>query len=303
MSRRKISEAVKKSVILISDGAWGTLLYKKGLVPGQCPELWNIDHYEEVKSIARDYIDAGADMIETNSLGGNVFKLSHYKLGDRVSEINEAAARISRDAAGGKIWVIASLGPTGLMLITQDVTTEEMYDAFKVQAAALEKGGADAICIETMSDVDEAVLAIRAVKENTGCEIICTFTFGKTVRGDYRTIMGASPEETARAAIEAGADIIGANCGNGMEDMIEIVKAMRKITSDVPILVQANAGIPENIGGIAIFPESPSDMARYVDDIITAGANIIGGCCGTTPAHIAAIKKAVSDYSGRKTID
>lgn len=296
MPREKIRDAVKKNGILISDGAWGTWLYKMGLIPGQCPELWNITHHDEVISIARGYIEAGADMVETNSLGGNVYKLGHFNLGNRVGEINEAAAKISREAAGEDVWVIASVGPTGMMLVTEDITADEMYDAFRIQVMALEKGGADAICIETMSDIDEAVIAVRAVKDNTACEIICTFTFDKTIRGDYRTIMGASPADAAKAAIEAGADIIGANCGNGMEDMIGIVKEIRKAVPFAPILVQANAGVPVNVDGVTVFPESPEEMASFTGDLIKAGADIIGGCCGTTPAHIASIKKAVMEY-------
>ncbi len=292
MSRGKITDAVKNGKILVSDGAWGTFLHKKGLKPGECPELWCIERYDDVKSIAQSYIDAGADMVESNSFGGSCFKLKHYGLMDRAAEINEAAAKASREAAGEDKWVIASIGPTGLMLITEEVTEEELYDAFKVQATAFEKGGADAVCIETMSDIDEACIAIRATKENTKLEVICTFTFEKTVRGDYRTMMGVSPVDAAKAAIEAGADIIGANCGNGMERMIEIVREMRAVAPETPILVHANAGLPENINGADVFPESPSDMAKYVSEIIKAGANIIGGCCGTTPAHIKAMKEA-----------
>lgn len=292
MSRGKIVDAVKNGKILVSDGAWGTFLHKKGLKPGECPELWCIERYDDVKSIAQSYVDAGADMVESNSFGASCFKLKHYGLMDRAAEINEAAAKASREAAGEDKWVIASIGPTGLMLITEEVTEDELYDAFKVQAVALEKGGADAVCIETMSDIDEACLAIRATKENTKLEVICTFTFEKTVRGDYRTMMGVSPVDAAKAAIEAGADIIGANCGNGMERMIEIVREMREVAPNTPILVHANAGLPENINGTDVFPESPSDMAKYVSEIIKAGANIIGGCCGTTPEHIKAMKEA-----------
>lgn len=293
MSRAKIVDVVKSGKVLVSDGAWGTFLYKKGLQPGECPELWCINRFDDVSSIAKSYIDAGADMVESNSFGGNCFKLKNYKLDSRVAEINEAAARASRNAAGDK-WVIASIGPTGKLLVIEEVTEDELYEAFKVQAVALEKGGADALCIETMSDIEEAVLAIKAAKENTKCEIICTFTFEKTVRNEFRTMMGVSPVAAVKAAIEAGADIVGANCGNGMECMIEIVKEIREFTSDTPILVHANAGLPENRNGVDFFPESPEDMSKFVEAIIDAGANIIGGCCGTTPDHIKAIKEAVT---------
>lgn len=293
MSRAKIVDVVKSGNILVSDGAWGTFLYKKGLQSGECPELWCINRFDDVSSIAKSYIEAGADMVESNSFGGNCFKLKNYKLDGKVAEINEAAARASRNAAGDK-WVIASMGPTGKLLVIEEVTEDELYEAFKVQAVALEKGGADALCIETMSDIEEAAIAIKAAKENTKCEIICTFTFEKTVRNEYRTMMGVSPVAAVKAAIEAGADIVGANCGNGMECMIEIVKEIRQFTSDTPILVHANAGLPENRNGVDFFPESPEDMSKFVEAIIDAGANIIGGCCGTTPDHIKAIKEAVT---------
>ena len=293
MSKETIVAAVKKGRILVSDGAWGTFLQKKGLQPGECPELWCVTRPAEVLDVAKSYIAVGADMIETDSFGGTSFKMEHYDLANRVTEINEASAKISRQAAGPDKWVIASIGPTGKMLAMGDVTEEELYAAFKEQAVALAKGGADALCIETMSAADEATQAIKAAKENTTCEVICTFTFEKTVRGDYRTMMGVSPQAAAEAALEAGADIIGANCGNGAERMIEIVREMRAVAPETPILVHANAGLPQLVNGANVFPESPADMAAFVPELVKAGANIIGGCCGTTPDHIAAIKKAV----------
>jgi 5-methyltetrahydrofolate--homocysteine methyltransferase len=300
LGKTRIADAVKSGKVLVSDGAWGTFLQKKGLKPGECPELWCTEHSNDVLDIAKSYIAAGADMIESDSFGGSCFKLEHYKLAGRTSELNEAAAKISKKAAGEKAWVIASIGPTGKMLAMGDVTEDELYNAFKEQAIALEKGGADALCIETMSDATEACLAVKAAKENTKLEVICTFTFEKTLQGTYRTMMGLSPEDAAVAAVKAGADIIGPNCGNGIARMIDIVKAMRAVDKKTPILVHANAGLPTNVDGKDIFPETPADMAARVPALIEAGANIIGGCCGTTPEHISAIKKAVDAYQAKK---
>jgi len=297
MSKQKIVDVLKSGKVLISDGAWGTLLQKKGMQAGECPELWAVEHPADVKEIAQSYFAAGSNMVQSNTFGGTSFKLEHFGLKERVAEINEAAARLSAEAAveaEGDKWVIASVGPTGKMLVMGDVTEEELYDAFKEQVVALEKGGADAICIETMSALDEAGLALKAVKENTQCEAIVTFTFEKTVKGDYRTMMGVSPEQAAETMSAAGADIIGTNCGNGIERMIDIVKLMRTVNQETPILVHANAGLPQNVDGVDTFPETPEDMARQVAGLIDAGANIIGGCCGTTPAHIEAMIAAAS---------
>ncbi|MBD3317554.1 MAG: methionine synthase [Chitinivibrionales bacterium] len=290
---KRITERLSDNHVLISDGAWGTFLQNKGLGAGDCPELWCLERRDDVFDIAKSYIDAGADMIEANSFGANRFKLEHYGLADRVAQINEAAAAISREAAGPDRHVIASVGPTGKMLVMGDVTEEQLYEAFTEQIGALEKGGADAVCIETMSAVDEACCAIKAAKENTKLEVICTFTFEKTVNGGYRTMMGVSPTDMAEAVLNAGADIIGSNCGNGIERMIDIVKELRGTAPSAPILVHANAGAPRVVDGATVFPETPEDMAAQVPALTTAGAKILGGCCGTTPQHIVAMKAAV----------
>jgi 5-methyltetrahydrofolate--homocysteine methyltransferase len=291
---KKILAEVRKGKVLVSDGAWGTFLQQKGLKPGECPEEWNVSRPNDVLDIARSYLDAGADMVETNSFGGSRFKLANYGFGEKVYEFNKAAAEISRQAAGPDRFVLGSVGPTGKLLLMEEVTEEELYKAFKEQSKALEAGGVDAIMIETMTDLDEARIAVKAAKENTSCEVFCTMTFEKIIGGGFRTMMGISPSEMAEALVEAGADLIGTNCGNGIEDMIGMVKEIRSVNPTIPVLVHANAGMPRLQEGVTTFPESPEDMASKVKDVIAAGANIVGGCCGTTPAHIRKVRNAVS---------
>jgi 5-methyltetrahydrofolate--homocysteine methyltransferase len=295
---KTISEKLKISGPLVSDGAWGTFLHQKGLGPGQCPELWNIDHSYDVLDIAVSYVKAGADMILTNSFGGNKFKLQHYGLEAEIYRLNRRASEISRRAAGNEIHVLGSVGPTGVILMMGENSPEELYDTFSEQAKALADGGADAILVETMSDLEEARLAIRAAKEHTNKEVICTLTFTRTPQEEYRTMMGISPQDSVRVLIDEGADIIGANCGNGTAGMIDVVKLIRRIDRKIPVLIHANAGMPQYINGKTIFPESPGEMASRIPELIDAGANIVGGCCGTTPEHIRQIAEIVKSYRG-----
>lgn len=288
-----ILDEIKQKKVLLSDGAWGTFLQLKGLRPEECPELWNIDHRNDVLDIAESYIHAGSDIIETNSFGASGLKLALYGLGNRASEINKAAAEISRKAAGKEKHVAGSIGPTGKMLLMGDVTEEELYNTFREQAVALEAGGADIIIVETMSAIDEASLAVRAARENTKCTVIITMTFSKDLNGEFHTMMGVSPEEMAISMKEAGAHIVGSNCGNGIEEMIGVVKAIRKADKDIPVMIQANAGIPELIDGKTSYRETPEMMASFIPELVKAGASIVGGCCGTTPEHIKAIGKVL----------
>lgn len=289
----RIGEKLKEKDVLVSDGAWGTFIHAKGLQSDECPESWNLSRPDDIYDVARSYVEAGADLILTNSFGGSPFKLAPYGLEDKTYEINKAAAEISKRAAGEEVLVMGSVGPTGKMLMMGDVTEEELTDGFREQIQGLTDGGADAILVETMSDPDEARAAIRAAKEVTDLEVICTFTFNLTPAEEYRTMMGTSPEETVELLVAEGVDILGANCGNGTTGMIEIVKQIRAVNEEIPVLVHANAGMPVLREGISVFPESAAEMSGQIGELIAAGTNIVGGCCGTTPEHIRAIVDVV----------
>jgi 5-methyltetrahydrofolate--homocysteine methyltransferase len=289
---KSLMDRLTQGETLVSDGAWGTLLQSMGLQTGESPESWNLTHPDKVRSVAQQYVEAGSDIVLTNSFGGSRFKLERYGLSEKMADINRTAAALSREAAGDR-HVLGSIGPTGKMLIMGEVTETEWIEAFGLQARALTEGGAEGVCIETMSALDEALCAIQGVHETTDCIIACTFTFERTQQGEYRTLMGVSPAEMAEAVLKAGADIIGTNCGNGMQRMVDIVHELRAVDGRVPVLVHANAGMPVLKEGKTVFPESPDETASWVAALRDAGANIIGGCCGTTPAHIRAIVQAL----------
>jgi len=286
-------ERVAQGDILISDGAMGTYLQAKGLKPGECMESWCISHPDVVRGIHEAYLAAGSDIVETNSFGGTCYKLKLYGLADKVRELNVAAVALAKQATAGKGYVAASVGPTGRIVEDEggDASPQDLYEAFKQQVAALAEGGADALCIETMGSLSEAVQAIKAGKECTKLPVICTFTFQAGTRG-FRTMMGVTPERAALEAVAAGADIIGANCGSGIAHMIEVTRQMRAAQPNTPILINANAGMPVLEGERTVFKDTPEFMASQVGALIKAGAQIIGGCCGTTPEHIAAMARA-----------
>jgi 5-methyltetrahydrofolate--homocysteine methyltransferase len=290
---KPFKERVARGDILISDGAMGTLLQAKGLKPGECPEWWCISHPDVVRGIHEAYIAAGADIVETNSFGGTCYKLKAYGLADKVREMSLAAVALAKQASAGKGYVAASVGPTGQIVEEEggDASPQDLYEAFQEQVVALAEGGGDALCIETMVSLSEALQAIKAAKENTKLPVICTFTFEPGARG-FRTMMGVTPERAALETVAAGADIVGANCGNGIVNMIEITRQIRAAQPNTPILIQANAGTPVLEGEKTVFRETPEFMASKVNDLIKAGAQIIGGCCGTTPEHIAAMARA-----------
>lgn len=283
-------EAIK-SQVLILDGAMGTMLQERGLKPGQSPEELNLTMPEVVASVHREYIEAGADIIITNTFGGTRFKLSHYGLEDRLVEINTEAVRIARAEAKGQAYVGASMGPTGQFVEPLgEVSFDDMKAAFREQAAALVEAGADLISLETFLDIKECRAAVIAIREvSATIPVIAMLTFDE--KG--RSVLGTPPESAAITLTAAGADIVGSNCGLGVDGIYEILSRMRTVT-DLPLISQANAGLPILVDGITVFPGTPDEMTAYHDRLIDLGVRVIGGCCGTTPAHIRAMKDALS---------
>ena len=290
-----ILERLARGDTLISDGATGSYLQEHGLGDGD-PEEFNASHPEVVQGMAKAYFDAGSDMVLTNTFGGTRLRQKHYGFQDRIGEFNKRAAELARSQTPKGCFVVGSAGPTGEILNNplkdNPITEEEMYDAFAEQITALAVGGVDAVNIETMLDVNEAKLAIKAAKDNTNLIVMSTMFFSKGPRGFF-TMMGTPPDKAVEELHEAGADIIGANCGNGIDAMVELARELRAAT-DGYLLIHSNAGIPIAKGGGVVYPEGPDFMSErfkvMVEDI---GVNIVGGCCGTNPDHIRALSKAI----------
>ena len=292
MPRLPLLSRLAQDVPLISDGATGTYLQMHGLEPGGCPEAFNSEHPDIVRGMSAAYSEAGSEMVLTNSFGGNRFMLKKYGYGDQLHRFNRLAAQLAREGAGEDCYVVGSIGPTGEFVEPLgEVTEREMFEAFAEQAAALAEGGADAILAETMTAVEEATLAIQAAKETTGLPVLVSMTFDKGPRG-YFTMMGVSPEQAVLKLRAAGADVVGTNCGNGIERMVEISDIMRDLT-DQPLVVHSNAGIPKLVDMKIVYDEEPLWMAKRFRLMADMGIKIIGGCCGTTPEHIRELVKAV----------
>jgi methionine synthase I (cobalamin-dependent) len=269
---------------VLTDGAWGTQLQSRGLAPGEVPDLWNLTHPEKVSEVAGAYVAAGSQIILTNTFGANRFRLAEAGAADQVKIINEAGARISRDAADNRAFVFASIGPSGKLLINCDVTETELCAAFTEQAQALARGGAQGLVVETMQDVNEARMAIQAAK-TTGLPVVASMVFDSGKDKD-RTLMGVTPEQAAAALVEAGADVIGANCGQGIAGFVKICARLKSAAEGQPIWIKANAGLPHMQDGRAVYAMTAAEFAGYAPALLAAGASFIGGCCGTTPAFI-----------------
>ena len=291
-----IRERLRSGGVILGDGAWGTLLMQRGLKPGEPPEALNLSRPEILEEIATLYLEAGAELITTNTFGGSPLRLRAHTLEGRTEEINRRAVEAVRRAIGDRAWVSASVGPSGRLLKPYgDCTPEELYANFERQIGVLVAAGADLICVETMTDLTEAALAVRAARALApAIPVMATMTFEDTPRG-YYTVMGVSVAKAAAGLEEAGADIVGSNCGNGIETMIGIAREFRK-HARLPVAIQANAGLPMTRDGALVYPETPEFVAAKAVELLDLGVRIIGGCCGTTPDHIRALRAVVDKH-------
>ncbi len=288
-----ILEKLSERVLLL-DSAMGTMLQRSGLKSGiEAGELWNIEEEKKNKvwEIHRANVESGSDVIITNTFGANRFKLAHYNAAGRVNRINSAGARLAREAAGEEVLVAGDIGPTGEILEQSggERTADEIRSAFEEQVAGLLEGGVDLFILETFMDVAELKLALESVKAACDLRVIASMTFQSTA-GRLATMWGLSPEQAARELTEAGADIVGANCGLGSSEMVQVVSGMAQGTG-LPICAQPNAGLPEVVEGETVYRETAEQMAEKALELTAAGARLIGGCCGSTPEFIAAAKE------------
>ncbi len=270
---------------LLADGAWGTELQKRGLTAGECPDRWNLLHPERVAEVAAAYIDAGSAIILTNTFRANRVALAGFGLAGDAAAINREGARISRGAASGRALVFASIGPTGKLPSAGEIEPDAALAAFREQAAALADGGADALLVETMSDLMEAGLALAAAKE-TGLPVWVSFAFDSGKNKD-RTMTGATPEQAARRMTEEGASGVGANCGVGIVEALPVCRRLRAATS-LPLWIKPNAGIPVLESGRITYRFSADEFASHIPALVAAGAGVVGGCCGAGPDFIRA---------------
>jgi 5-methyltetrahydrofolate--homocysteine methyltransferase len=283
-------EYLESGKILIADGATGTMLMAAGLPAGMAPELWNVEHPDRITALHQAYLQAGSCIILTNTFGGSRIKLSKTGLGERTAELNLAAARLARQAAGERAYVAGDIGPTGdLMAPMGSLTHEDALETFAEQAVALAEGGVDAIWVESMSDVAEARAAVQAAKQSTHLPVFCSLSFGRKAR----TMMGVSPGQAVRELWPLGLAAIGANCGEGLEMIPDVLDQMKAALPDVRLIAKPNAGLPRLVQGEAVYDLSAGEFAQRMGEFVALGARIVGSCCGSNPEYIAELSREV----------
>ena len=290
---------LKRGDVLVGDGAWGTQLMQRGLPADQPPEWFALEKPETIEEVARLYVEAGADLVTTDTFGGTSFRLRLHGLDGERERVNRQAVEAVKRAVGGRALVSGSVGPSGRLLEPiGDTSPDAVEEAFAEQIAALASAGADVLCVETMGDLTEATRAVKAARSVApGVPVMATMTFEPTPRG-YFTVMGVSVEKAVAGLEAAGADVVGSNCGTGIGDMVGVARQMVRATR-LPLIIQPNAGLPESRDGAVVYNETPEAMAARVPELLDLGVSIVGGCCGTAPEHIRAIRKAVEAWRAR----
>ncbi|NOZ51254.1 MAG: hypothetical protein GXP37_14615 [Chloroflexi bacterium] len=288
---RDLFTLLASSRFLVGDGAMGTMLQNAGLTGGGAPELWNVKRPDVIRNIYQGYIDAGSQIIETNTFGGTRFRLQLHHLGERAAELNRTGAALAREVAGDDVLVAGSMGPTGELFEPMgSLTYDAAVAAFAEQAAALAAGGVDFFIIETMSDLDEVKAAVAGCQQVSDLPVAVTLTFDT----HYHTMMGVAPADAIQKLAAWGVRIIGANCGNGPDEIRRVIGEMRRVRPEgVYLMAQSNAGLPHFHGDDIVYDGTPEVMATYALDMAAMGVDIIGACCGSTPAHIQAIRTAL----------
>ncbi len=289
-------DRIKEGETLILDGAMGTQLQNLGIEAGGCGDRWNLEAPDKVKAVHKAYLDAGSDIVITNTFGSTTLRLQHYDLQDKMYEINKSGGKLARSVLpDNRHYVFGDVGPSAEIMEASGglAAYDDIYKVFKEQVMALRDGGVDAIIIETMIALDEIVCAVRAAKENTRLPVVASMTFFPGNFG-YKTMMGIDPETCVKELSAAGADVVGTNCGDcTIEHMIKVIEQMKVAKPDALLMAEPNAGIPTLEGTEAVYKDTPEQMAKFYPSLVKAGANIVGGCCGTTPAHIKALAKSI----------
>lgn len=277
--------------VLVADGATGTMLMAAGLPAGAAPEIWNIESPVQIMALHQTYLEAGSQIILSNSFGGSPIKLAKYGLAERAVELNHAAASLARQAAGDRAYVAGDIGPTGeLMEPLGELTPDRAFEAFKLQAEALVEGGVDALWIETMSDLEEARAAVLAAKQVTHLPVFCSLSFGTK----SRTMMGVSAGRAAAELWPLGLAAVGANCGEGLDMIPEVLRQMREAAPDAVLIAKPNAGLPRIVGKETVYDVGPDDFARQMRGFVELGARVVGSCCGSNPEYIGALTAALA---------
>ena len=293
MAGRRLIEELTSGGPVLTDGAWGTELQQRGLELGEMPDAWNLLHPDRVEAVARAYVEAGSRIILTNTFRANRIAFAAHAEVERIAQINRAGVQISKRAAGDGALVFGSIGPSGKLLVTREVSEAQLAEAFGEQASAQAEGGADALVVETMADLGEARIAVEAASA-TGLPVVGCMVFDSGRQKD-RSMLGVTPEQAASELTACGVDVVGANCGIGVAEVVPICSRLAAAT-DLPIWIKPNAGIPKLVKGEVVYETTAEEFAGFLPKLVEAGASFVGGCCGTDPRFIRALRQRLAEW-------